>query len=187
MIHGSGGVDGSFGDATFNAVVYYQTQKGITSNGWVGPQTWGKIDDDMSYDSTVYFSSDGYFDMYKGTGLYYKNYVVRRGAVSGVWSVRTSHPTGASYATNGTYQVFAPGFEDYRLVAGSDAVELGDTTYFNNYIGISKTWFTTDFNGNAGMFFCKLIIALHCINNCGKIMYLWFTRVILHSLTQIFF
>ena len=49
---------------------------------------------------------------------------------------------------NGTYQVFAPGFEDYRLVAGSDAVELGDTTYFNNYIGISKTWFTTDFNGN---------------------------------------
>ena len=106
LIHGSGGVDGSFGDATFNAVVYYQTQKGITSNGWVGPQTWGKIDDDMSYDSTVYFSSDGYFDMYKGTGLYYKNYVVRRGAVSGVWSVRTSHPTGASYATNGTCQVF---------------------------------------------------------------------------------
>ena len=43
---------------------YYQTQKGIAPNGWVGPQTWGKIDDDTSYDSTVYFSSDGYFDIY---------------------------------------------------------------------------------------------------------------------------
>lgn len=51
-------------------------------------------------------------------------------------------------ASNGVYQVIAPGFEDYRLVAGSDAVGLGDTVYFNRYIGLGPGWFTTDFNGN---------------------------------------
>lgn len=51
-------------------------------------------------------------------------------------------------ATNGTYQVFAPGFEDYRLVEGSDAAGLGDAAYFNRYIGLGPGWFTTDFNGN---------------------------------------
>jgi hypothetical protein len=44
--------------------------------------------------------------MYKGTGLNYTNFVVRRGTVSGSWGVRLYHPAGASTAENGTYQVF---------------------------------------------------------------------------------
>lgn len=50
-------------------------------------------------------------------------------------------------ATNGIYQVFAPGFEDYRLVKGTDAIGKGDAAYFNRYIGLGPGWFTTDFNG----------------------------------------
>ena len=50
-------------------------------------------------------------------------------------------------ASNGVYQVFAPGFEDYRLVEGTGAIGKGDATYFNRYIGLGPGWFTTDFNG----------------------------------------
>ena len=75
------------------------------SNGIVGPETWGKLDDVLSYDCTVYFSNDGNFQMYKGTGCYYTNFVIRRGTGSGNWAVRTS-TGGTSEATNGTYQTF---------------------------------------------------------------------------------
>ena len=50
-------------------------------------------------------------------------------------------------ASNGVYQVIAPGFEDYRLVEGTDAVGMGDAEYFNRYIGLGPGWFTTDFTG----------------------------------------
>lgn len=106
LIVNNGGVDGSFGSATKQAVKLYQAGKGLTADGSVGSQTWGKIDNDLDYDSIAYFSSDGYFEMFIGTGLQYTNYDVRRGTVSGSWGVRLYHPAGASYATNGTYQVF---------------------------------------------------------------------------------
>lgn len=106
IIGDNSGVDGSFGTKTYNAVVEFQKGKGCSkTNGIVGPETWGKLDDVLSYDCTVYFSNDGNFQMYKGTGCYYTNFVIRRGTGSGNWAVRTS-TGGTSEATNGTYQTF---------------------------------------------------------------------------------
>ena len=106
LIGDNGGIDGSFGTKTHNAVIVFQRSKGCNKvNGIVGPETWGKLDDVLSYYSTEYFTNDGSFDMYKGTGCYYTNFVIRRGTGSGNWSVRTSS-AGTSEATNGTYQTF---------------------------------------------------------------------------------
>ena len=106
IIGGNGGVDGSFGDKTHRAVISFQASKNCNkANGIVGPETWGKLDEVLSYNSTVYFTNDGNFDMYKGTGCYYTNFVIRRGTGSGNWSVRTNSD-GTSVATNGIYQTF---------------------------------------------------------------------------------
>ena len=40
---GSSGIDGVFGTASVAALKKYQTKKGITSDGIVGPATWGKL------------------------------------------------------------------------------------------------------------------------------------------------
>lgn len=40
---GTSGIDGVFGTASVAALKKYQTKKGITSDGIVGPATWGKL------------------------------------------------------------------------------------------------------------------------------------------------
>ena len=40
---GSAGADSSFGSATEKAVLTYQSKKGLTADGIVGPATWRKL------------------------------------------------------------------------------------------------------------------------------------------------
>ena len=37
------GVDGSFGTATYNAVIQFQKAKGLGQDGIVGPKTWNAL------------------------------------------------------------------------------------------------------------------------------------------------
>lgn len=39
----SGGIDGSFGDGTKNAVIVFQSQNGLSADGVVGTNTWRKL------------------------------------------------------------------------------------------------------------------------------------------------
>lgn len=47
----SSGVDGVFGSQTKSAVKDFQTWVGVSSDGKVGPDTWGKLYDRLAYNS----------------------------------------------------------------------------------------------------------------------------------------
>ena len=48
-IMNSGGLDGYFGTGTYNAVIYFQTNRSLSVDGIAGPNTWGKIAELASY------------------------------------------------------------------------------------------------------------------------------------------
>lgn len=41
------GVDGFFGQCTYDVATSYQGLKGLDPDGWIGPQTWAKIANDL--------------------------------------------------------------------------------------------------------------------------------------------
>lgn len=54
----NGGVDGSYGNATKNAVMAFQSDRGFTGSnvdGKVGPMTWAVLQDDIRQTSTGYY------------------------------------------------------------------------------------------------------------------------------------
>ena len=84
-------VDGSFGSGTHNAVVQFQTKTNCNKlNGIVGPETWGKLYDELgigAYDP-------GHYWYYTGTdwggGEEPEMDIIRRGDPSGRWQVYNS-------------------------------------------------------------------------------------------------
>ena len=48
-IEASGGIDGVFGQTTYTIAKEYQTSRGLTSDGSVGPRTWNQIASDLVY------------------------------------------------------------------------------------------------------------------------------------------
>ncbi len=55
----SGGVDGSFGQGTYNAVVAYQAAKGFTTDGVFGSQSWPELASTISLYNNNTFRYDG--------------------------------------------------------------------------------------------------------------------------------
>lgn len=49
-IYNGGGMDGNFGNATKNAVKAFQSSRGITIDGIVGPATWRTMYSNLTYD-----------------------------------------------------------------------------------------------------------------------------------------
>lgn len=41
--YGTGGLDGIFGTQTRNAVLTFQSRNGLSADGILGPNTWGKL------------------------------------------------------------------------------------------------------------------------------------------------
>lgn len=60
----AGGADGYYGSGTYNAVYSFQTSEGITHDGTVGGQTWGRICSCLSLNSSTH-------DLYLATPSYY--------------------------------------------------------------------------------------------------------------------
>lgn len=78
-ITGSGGVDGSFGPATKNAVTAFQTARGLSADGSCGPATWASLRSSLIANGT-----SGSYRLYKGPTPYYGNqYNMRQYNTSG--------------------------------------------------------------------------------------------------------
>ena len=80
-------VDGNFGSSTFTAVKCFQTAKGISPDGIVGPVTWGKLQDVLTFDH-----SNAGWDYYHSQ-LFPTLTDWRKFDSSGVWYVHVTSPT----------------------------------------------------------------------------------------------
>lgn len=76
-------IDGIFGPATKNAVIWWQYFHNLTTDGIVGPQTWGAMGSALSYNSAVgsyYYYISG---AVPGSGPNYVDF--RMNGSTGVW------------------------------------------------------------------------------------------------------
>lgn len=89
IIDGAGGVDGIFGGKTGEVVGYYQSAKGIDSDGICGPDTWEKIASDLTpVDSTqstnftyLKFDNKRVYSVYRPDIYIYSVYIEGEGAI----------------------------------------------------------------------------------------------------------
>lgn len=131
-----GGIDGSFGSLTQQAVYAIQKAAGISRDGVVGPVTWSKV---LSGLRPVYGHSAGYrVEIDKSEQLLK---IIRNGALavtlntstgSGQKYISSSGTTAIAYTPTGSYRV-------YYAVDGMDHGKLGDLwrpRYFNGGIAV---------------------------------------------------
>jgi len=97
----AGGVDGSFGKGTTNALKDFQASQDLSSDGSCGPATWGGLCALLDIPN----HPNGYFYYRTFAGCSYTYYAIRQGDSTGNWAVQTGTDV-ATTTSAGSYTTF---------------------------------------------------------------------------------